>query len=279
MIELGKMNLLEVKSIKDKEIVLYDPDSKEEAILCLEDRENKEGIQGLCARVFVDRDAEGRLKASLKRPDIVIGEIRRLKVVDITDVGVFLDWGLSHDLFLPHKNHRTEIRMDEEPLVMLTVNPKGRISATTEIYKHLQTGAPYQKGDLAKGTIYQFGEDLGAWFIAIDDCYHGMIPRDETIGEDFQLGEVRTVRIKRVRADGKLDCTPRKKAYQSMDEDAERILAYLERKGGFMTLHDKSSPDEIQGELGMSKASFKRALGRLYKNALVTLEKDGVRKN
>jgi hypothetical protein len=278
MIDLGSMNLMEVKSIEETVIILADQESGEEAELNLLIKENIDGVQGLTVKVFVDRDIEGKLQASLKRPDIVMGEIKHCRVVDITDLGAFLDWGLSHDLFLPHKNHRDEISMGDKPLVMLTVNPKGRISATMEIYKQMQIGAPQQKGELAKGTIYSYSEELESYFIAIDNKYHGMIPKNETIGEDLKLGEEKTVRIKRVRADGKLDCTPKKKAYQNMDDDAKKVMMLLDKEGGKISLHDKSKPDEINAALSMSKASFKRAIGRLYKNGLINLEKDGISK-
>ncbi len=279
MIELGNINLLDVKSIEEEAIILADKESGDEVELNLLVKENKEGVQGLSVEAFVDRDLEGKLQASLKRPDIVMGEIKHCRVVDITDLGAFLEWGLSHDLFLPHKNHRDEISMGDKPLVMLTVNPKGRISATMEIYKQMEIGAPYQKGELATGTVYSYSEELDAYFIAVDNKYHGMIPKNETIGKDMILGEEMTVRIKRVRVDGKLDCTPRKKAYQEMDDDTRKILALLEERGGRIGLHDKSKPEQIKAALNMSKASFKRAVGRLYKQGLIKLEKDGISKS
>lgn len=274
MIELGKMNRMDVKSIGEDEIILVDPENGEEACLDLTVQENSGGVEGLSVEVFVDRDVTGKLQASLKRPDIIMGEIKRCRVVDITDLGAFLEWGLSHDLFLPHKNHRDDVGMGDKPMVMLTVNPKGRISASMEIYGLMETGAPYQKGEIAKGTLYSYSEELDAYFIAVDNKYHGMIPKNETIGKDMVLGEELTVRIKRVRVDGKLDCTPRKKAYQEMDDDARKIMTFLDANGGRIHLHDKSNPEEIKAALNMSKASFKRAVGRLYKQGLVKLEKE-----
>lgn len=276
MISLGKMNRLDVASIEEERAMLRDPEDGTEVTLTRTRPENQGDLKALQVDVFVDRDRDGTLQASLKRPRILVGEVRSLRVVDLTDLGAFLDWGLSHDLFLPHRNHRETVHMGDEVLVALMVNPKGRIVATCEIEDALETGSPYRLGDITTGTLYRYSRDLGAWFVAVDGRYHGMIPRDELDGTPFKAGMTLPVRIKRVRPDGKLDCTARKKAYQTMDADAEKILSLLAGSQGRIALHDKSSPDEIRAALGMSKASFKRAVGRLYKNGQIRLVDGGI---
>ncbi len=278
MITLGAMNRLIVKSISESRMILEHKEDKTEVYLDLTLPENQREIQGLEVEAFVDKDAADCLQASLLQPQIVMGEIKYLKVVDITNVGVFLDWGLSHDLFLPHKNHRLDVKMGDQVLVMLTINPKGRISATAEIYDELKTYPPYEKGDIVPGIVYSYSEDLQAYFVALEGVYHGMIPVNELIGESISIGDNRSFRIKRIRVDGKADCTPKKKAYQLMDDDAHRILVLLEKEDDFLPLHDKSNPEDIKTMLGMSKASFKRAIGRLYKQGKIEIENDGIRR-
>src|SRR6056297_2487652 len=103
MISLGMMNRLDVATIEEEKAILRDPEDETDVTLDRSKPENRGELPSLRVDVFVDRDREGELKASLKRPAILVGEVRSLRVVDITDLGAYLDWGLSHDLFLPHR--------------------------------------------------------------------------------------------------------------------------------------------------------------------------------
>lgn len=242
--------------------------------------ENKDKVQGLtlgqAVQVFVDKDKDGVLWGSLSRPHLLMGEIKACRVVDVTDLGIFLDWGLSHDLFLPHKNHRETLGMKDRPLVTLTINPKGRVTATTEIYQTLKTFGPFEMGDIVLGTVYDYSQDLKAYLVALEGGYQAMIPQDEAAHLDLAIPSTHRLRVKRVRVDGKCDVTPRKKAYQERGEDADRLLAYMKEQGGRTDLHDKSQPEAIKKALSMSKAAFKRAAGKLYKEGIIKICKDGM---
>lgn len=224
---------------------------------------------------FVTFDSEDRPVATLLRPAIEMGRLARLPVVSVVWEGAFLAWGLPKDLLLPRNQWRGTLRPGDRPLVALTRDRAGRLAATMRIEPHLSCDAPYAVDDEVAGTVYHVDRRMGA-FVAVDDRYHGMIPRDEMLPVPSRGDTVRA-RVTRVREDGKLDLSPRAKAYRQMDGDAAAILALLERAGGRIALHDGSSPEEIRAALGMGKAAFKRAAGRLFKNRKIEFIPGGMR--
>jgi predicted RNA-binding protein (virulence factor B family) len=160
--------------------------------------------------VFVYKDSEDRIIATMKRPKITLGEFALLKVVENTKIGAFLDWGLEKDLLLPFKEQTYEVEKDRSYLVGLYIDKSKRLCATMDIYKLLSDVSPYKINERVEGTIYQIKDDLGA-FVAVNNKYSGLIPKKEFYGE-YKCGDSVEVRIKKVREDGKLELSLRKEA-------------------------------------------------------------------
>lgn len=225
--------------------------------------------------VFLYKDSNDRPIATVKEPKLTLGQTARLRVVSVGKVGAFLDWGLEKDLFLPYREQTTQVKAGDEVIAALYLDKSERLCATMKVYPYLQKESPYQKDDVVTGMIYEISHNFGA-FVAVDDKYSALIPKKELYGELHVLQQI-SARVTGVKEAGKLDLGIRQKAHLQMSEDADKVLSLLREKKGFLPLHDKSSPEQIRETIGMSKNEFKRAIGHLYKEHLITLESDGIR--
>ena len=225
--------------------------------------------------VFLYRDSEDRMIATCRRPKLQLGQVGWLDVVQVARIGAFLDWGLDKDLLLPFREQpRTRVREGQEVLVAVYLDKSGRLCATMNVYPYLRTDSPYTAGDQVTGTVYETSRNFGA-FVAVDSIYSALIPKKELV-RDIRIGETISARVTAVKEDGKLDLSIREKGYLQMDTDMTRILARLQAEGGTLMLSDKSSPEEIRAQMGMSKNEFKRAIGHLYKEGKIVIEKDRI---
>ena len=225
--------------------------------------------------VFLYKDSNDRPIATVKEPKLTLGQTARLRVVSVGKVGAFLDWGLEKDLFLPYREQTTQVKAGDEVIAALYLDKSERLCATMKVYPYLQKESPYQKDDVVTGMVYEISHNFGA-FVAVDDKYSALITKKELYGELHVLQQI-SARVTGVKEDGKLDLGIRQKAHLQMSEDADKVLSLLREKKGFLPLHDKSSPEQIRETIGMSKNEFKRAIGHLYKEHLITLESDGIR--
>lgn len=226
--------------------------------------------------VFLYRDSKDRLIATTNRPLLSMGEVALLRVAEVGDIGAFLSWGLERDLFLPFREMTRRIKPGDEVLVRLYIDKSKRLCATMKkLYELLSTDSPYKEGDAVRGRIYEFGHDFGT-FVAVDDKYSAMIPAHEDVS-GYEIGDVVDARVLGVKPDGKLDVTLREKAYLQMDSDAERVMGVIESYGGALPFTEKSSPEVIKKETGLSKSAFKRAVGRLYKERRVAIDGETIR--
>lgn len=225
--------------------------------------------------VFLYKDSEDRMIATRLVPYIKIGEIKKLKVKEVNKIGAFLDWGLPKDLLLPFKEQIYDIKPGDEILVTVYIDLSDRLCATMDLYSRLSLFPPYQKDDMVKGTVYQVHEQFGA-YVAVDNKYSALVPKKELFCE-LKPGDEIEARVLEVKEDGKLDLSLRQKAYVQMDADSALILDKLKQAGGSLPYQDKSSAEEIKEEFNLSKAAFKRAIGRLYKERVIVIEKDGIR--
>ena len=225
--------------------------------------------------VFLYKDSEDRMIATRLVPYIKIGEIKKLRVKEVNKIGAFLDWGLPKDLLLPFKEQIYDIKSGDEILVTVYIDLSDRLCATMDLYSRLSLLPPYQRDDMVKGTVYQVHEQFGA-YVAVDNKYSALVPKKE-LHRELKPGDEIEARVLEVKEDGKLDLSLRQKAYVQMDADSALILDKLKQAGGSLPYQDKSSADEIKEEFGLSKAAFKRAIGRLYKERVIVIEKDGIR--
>lgn len=277
MIRLGEMQTLEVKRSTSVGVFLNTRDSKgKNRDVLLPKKEVPKGIKlGDEIEVFVYRDFKDRMVATTKRPKVTLGEVGLLRVVDITKIGAFLDWGLEKDLFLPFMEQTMKLEKGREYPIALYIDKSNRLCGTMKIQDFLETNSPYKENDWVKGTIYNINDEFGA-FVAVDNKYEGLIPKKELIGV-YTPGEVVDLRVTNVKEDGKLDLSLRDKFYIEIEGDAESILNKAEENGGILYLNDYSSPREIRKELNMSKSAFKRAVGRLLKEGKIEFIEGGIR--
>ena len=271
MLELGKRQTLRVLKKQDFGVYLAeDPKAKKEEQVLLPARQVPEGVEiGDKVEVFLYRDSQDRLIATVNEPKIEVGQTAVLKVKQTTKIGAFLDWGLEKDLLLPFHEQTAKVQEGDEVLVALYVDKSGRLCATMKVYHYLQQDSHYAKGDMVTGRIYEISRNFGV-FLAVDDRYSALIPHKDAQGT-FVPGEKIQVRVVQVRADGKLTVSARQKAYLQMDADAEVILRAIREEEGVLGFDDKAAPELINAKFGMSKAAFKRGVGRLLKERKIRL--------
>lgn len=276
MIELGKKQLLRV--LREKEMGVYLGEAETDAGVLLPRKEVPKGtVVGSEIEVFIYKDSEDRLIATTLPVPLEVGEVACLPVSQVTEIGAFLDWGLVKELFLPFKEQKGKLRPGMQVPVLLYVDKSQRLCATMHIYRHLQKNPPYQKDDRVTGMVYEVKPELGA-FLAVDRRYYGMIPRQEMY-ESYRPGDEISARVLKVRADGKLDLSARRKAHAQMNEDAEKVWHAILEYDGELPFTDKTDPEIIKRELSLSKNAFKRAVGHLLKEGRIEIwEQSIVRK-
>ena len=275
MIELGKMQKLEV--IRKTQIGAYlnsKNDKGKNDILLPQNQVPQEIEIGDEIEVFVYKDSEDRMISTVRKPKLTIGELAVLRVVETTNIGVFLDWGLEKDLFLPFREQVGKVIKGGTYLVGLYVDSSNRLCATMNIFNLLSSKSPYKENERAHGTVYSISKESGV-FVAVDNKYQGLIPKKELYG-NYTEGDNIEVRIKKVRQDGKLELSLRKEAYNEIEGDAEKIMGRLKLNGGTLLINDSSSPEHIKAELNMSKGAFKRAVGRLLKEGAIKITDKGI---
>lgn len=237
----------------------------------LEERELKEGDE---VEVLIYMDSEDRPVATFRKTEALVGTLAKLEVTDVNPkLGAFMDWGLKKELLLPRGQQEIPVEVGKKYLVGIYEDSKGRLSATMKIYKFLLPSTSIKKNDIVSGTVYRIEPNIGV-FVAVEDRYFGLIPKVEYF-KDYKVGDEIEARVIRVREDGKIDLTPRERAYIQIDEDAELILGKMRLLGDSFGFTDKSSPEEIIDYFNMSKKAFKRAMGNLLKNGKVEKNEKG----
>lgn len=277
MINLGEWQELTV--VKKVEFGLYLAEKQEDEtrVLLPKNQVPADVKIGDRMRVFLYKDSRDRLISTLKEPKLTLGGFAVLKVLEVGKIGAFLDWGLEKDLFLPYKEMTARVDAKDEVLVTLYIDKSRRLCASMKgIYELLYTNSPYRREDTVEGRVYEFSDNFGA-FVAVDDKYSALIPAHED-HSFLKIGDIISAKVTNVKEDGKLDLTLRNKAYLQMDEDAEKVMAVIEEFAGVLPFNDKASPEVIKRETGLSKAAFKRAVGRLYKERRIEITEKSIRK-
>lgn len=227
--------------------------------------------------VFISLDSEDRLVATTEKPRVMAGEFASLEVVACEQVGAFLDWGMPKDLLLPFSEQRRRVRVGDRELVHVYLDDvSGRLVASARLNRFLNDVAPtYVKQGEVVELIIADKTDIG-YRVIVDGRYWGLLYAD-AVFEDLERGGRMQGYVRTVRDDGKIDIGLHAAGYARVDAQAQKILSVLAEEDGFLPLHDKSHPEKIRMALGMSKKVFKQALGRLYKQRLVSIADDGVR--
>jgi len=225
--------------------------------------------------VFVYKDNQSRFVATRKKTKISLGKLETLEVMDISKIGAFLDWGLEKELFLPFKEQTMKLEKGRKYLVALYIDKSERLCATMKIRDYLTSDSPYKEGEWVEGIVYSIHKDYGA-FVAVDKKYDAMIENKDIIGV-LEIGEPINFRISKVKKDGRLNLVLKNLSHIEINDNAEILFNIIKDRGGFLDLNDKSDPDRIKEICGMSKSSFKKAVGRLLKNQKIQFEGNGIK--
>lgn len=272
MIEIGKKQSLNIVNKTDFGVYLG---TKAEKVLLPIKQVPQEAEVGDALTVFIYRDSADRLIATTNTPKLMLDGIARLKVVQTSQIGAFLEWGLERDLFLPFKEQSYKVKTGDECLVVLYIDKSERLCASMRrVYNYLVPAGCYEKDSEVTGTVIEINPEYGA-YIAVDDKYYGMVPNNELF-EKLRIGDRINARVIKVREDGKLSLSLRKKAYMQMDEDASFILEEIKKQGGRLPFNDKASPELIKSQFNMSKNEFKRAVGKLFKERKIMIKPDSI---
>lgn len=274
MIDLGKWNSLEVIRLEDRGAYL---DGLESGEILLPTFEGGKGAEiGSWMRVFIYNDSEDRLIATTKEPKITVGECAPLKVIQVNAAGAFLDWGLTKDLMLPFGEQKRKVSQGMEVMVQAYVDEKsGRIAATTKLGRFLGKERRTFLED-EQVDIIVVRRSTNGYNVIVEGTHWGMIYHDQ-IFQPISIGDKLKGYVLQLREDDKVDIILQKPGAEKVGTLAEQILARLEQGDGFIEVGDRSDALVIQAMFGVSKKTYKKALGQLYKERKVLLGKDGVR--
>lgn len=271
MVETGQLNKLKV--IREVDFGVYLEGGSEGGIL-LPKSDVPEGTRlGDSLQVFVYLDTNDMPIATTKRPRAQVGQFANLKVVEVNEIGAFLDWGLPKDLFLPYNEQTRRPVQGDFVTVFLYLDNTGRIAATTKLEKHFDPEVSYQQAQLIEMLVWRRTE-IG-YLVIIDNCTQGLLHQQD-IHRPVRVGQKLPGFIKQVREDGKITVMLEKPGYGRVDPLAQQILQYLEARDGFCTLGDKSDPAIIKETFGVSKKAYKMALGQLMKAGRIRQDEQGI---
>ena len=274
MAELGKNNTLKVVELVDFGVYL---DGGETGKILMPKRYVPEGCNiDDEVDVFVYLDSEDRPVATTEKPLATVGEFEFLKVVSVTQVGAFLDWGLAKDLLVPFREQKMRMETDRWYVVHIYIDVEtNRIVGSAKIDKFLDNVPPeYNVGDEVD-ILVSSKSDLG-YNAIINNLHTGVLYQNETF-KPLRVGHKLKAYIKKVREDDKIDLLLEKPGHKKLDDIAQAVYDALIKANGFLPLGDKSAPETIYHILGMSKKNFKKAIGTLYRLKKIVIEDEGVR--
>lgn len=272
-IKLGKYNQLEV--VKEVDFGVY-LNGDEDGEILLPKRYVPEGTKpGDVLNVFIYLDMEERLVATTLQPYVQVGEFACLEVAWVNQFGAFLNWGLMKDLFVPFREQKMKMQKGKRYVVYVHLDEESyRIVASAKVEHFLSTEKPdYQPGQEVEVLIWQRTE-LG-YKVIVENKFSGMLYHNE-IFQPLEVGMRLTAFIKQVRPDGKIDLVLQKAGARKVDDFSEVLWQYIKDNDGFTPLNDKTDAEVIYHTFGVSKKTFKKAVGDLYKKRRIVLEEDGI---
>lgn len=273
MLNNGQYNTLKI--LRHTSVGLYLGDGEGNEILLPNKYVPDEASIGDEIRVFIYKDSEERLIATTLEPLIRLNAFAWLRVNDVNAHGAFMDWGLEKDLFVPFKEQQERMVKGRNYIVYMYLDEgTERLTASSRIYKFLNLEKPVFEND-EEVDLLVYGRSEMGYKVIINNKFEGLIYHNE-IFQEITTGDQLKGYIKMVRPDDKIDVRLQQSGYQNVEPSSEFILLYLKAHQGFLPLTDKSDPEQIVQRLDMSKKTFKKAIGNLYKQRLIRLEHDGI---
>ena len=273
MIEIGKTITLSI--LRETEAGYYLGDEEGNEVLLPLSVAEKKYSDKEPVTVFIYTDSDSRLIASPRKPYAQIHDFAYLRVTSVQEFGAFMDWGLEKDLFVPYNEQKQKMSEDEFYVVYIYLDTEtNRLAASSRLENFISQDAP----DLSPGQevdILVYEESPLGFSGIINNTYKGLIYHNDIFNEVF-IGDEMKGYVKTIREDKLIDLSFRKSGFKNVLDSTEVVMEYLEKHNGFLDLHDKSSPEEISIRLSMSKATFKKAIGILYRHRKVVIKPDGV---
>ena len=273
MIQLGEYNTLEI--LRDTDPGLFLGDGEDGEVLLPNRYVPEEFEIGDKLEVFVYLDNEERPVATTDKPFIIKGEFSLLRCNQVNKYGAFLDWGLVKELFCPFKEQAFKMKaggwylvhcyLDEDTERLVASSKTNRFLDNKEL-----TVSKFEEVDLIVSHPSEIGMN-----VIVNNKHLGLVFKDD-IFKDISVGDRLKGIVKKIRHDNKLDISLSQIGYRNIEPNAQHILKVLNDNSGFIPLHDKSSPEDIKEQLQMSKKSFKKAIGSLYKDRVITIDTNGI---
>lgn len=275
MIKLGEYNNLCVA--RDTEVGIFLEDDEEQVVLLPGKFIPEEGLEvGDYIEVFVYKDNEGRDIATTQIPKITVENFEALEVSSIGPFGAFMSMGIDKDLLVPFMEQNQKMEEGKSYVVFMYLDAMtNRLAGSAKLEQFLDNEYPELEEKEEVEVLFWKFSDLGLKVI-INEEYEGLIYHNNLF-EKITLGDRRKAYIHHIREDGKIDVRLQKKGYAHVEPNAQKIMIALGENEGFLPLTDKSTPELIKQQLSMSKKTFKKAIGSLYKEKTITLEKTGIR--
>jgi len=271
-VNVGQINQLKI--VKEVEFGLYlDGGKLGEILLPLRYVPAKAKV-GQMLEVFIHLDSQDRLVATTDKPLAEIGEVAYLKVTDVNRTGAFMNWGMPKDLFVPFAEQRVPMEEGRSYCVYLYIDLSGRIAASSKLSMHLkETNDNFKSGQPVKLMVVS-RSNMG-YTALIDGTHLGLIHNSDIL-QPLRMGQKMQGYIKGIRPDHKINLTLQKRGQEAQDELGMMIMAVLEANEGESNLTDKSTPEQIFDRYRVSKASYKKALGRLYKAKKINISPEKI---
>lgn len=273
MIEIGRINTLKV--LRETEVGLYLGDEEKNDVLLPASYVKEKYKVGQEIEVFVYPDSDGKAIATTSKPYIQINEFAYLRVVSVGEVGAFLDWGIEKDLLVPFSEQKHKLTEDNFYVVFVYLDEvTNRIVASTKIDKFIDN-EDLELKETEEVDLIVYEESPLGFSCIINGQHKGLIYHND-IYKDVEIGDEMKGFVKTIREDKLIDISFQKSGFKNVLDSTEVVMEYLEKNNGFVNLHDKSTPEEISIRLSMSKATFKKAIGILYRHRRILIKPDGI---
>jgi len=275
MIKIGQYNTLTI--LRDTKVGLFLGNGNEAEDILLPNKYVPNDFRiGDEIAVFVYLDHEERPVATTLEPYILLNEFALLRVNYINQVGAFMDWGMEKDILVPYKEQARPMEKGKRYLVYLYMDEKtNRLVASSKTNQFLSndnlTVNKFEEVDLIVSHITEVGIN-----VIINEQHKGLLYKDEVYDDSIRTGDRMRGFIKNIRPDNKIDVSLQKLGYENVEPNAEKILDELRASRGFLRLNDNSHPEDIKTVLKMSKKTFKKAIGALYKEKRIDIKDDGI---
>lgn len=276
MIRVGKYNSLQINRETSVGLFLIDK-SGEEVLLPNRFCPNSYEI-GDTIEVFIYLDRESRKVATNRKPKLELGGFAYLAVETVTEKGAFVDWGMDKHLYIPASQQSFPLKEGRSYFIhMLQDRDDDRLFGTAKVERYFEYDEiTVEEGQEVNLLVYQ-ETDFG-YSVIVNNTHKGMVYKSE-IFKELHIGELCNGWVKKIRDDNKIDISLQPIGYKkAIDPQSALILDKLEQAGGFLPLNDKSAPEDIYDTFQMSKKAFKKAVGALYKDRVIKIEKDGIHK-